>query len=419
MRCVSLIPWVLLMAGVGCLNSTTQLDPVIDSGVKLDAGPLTDSGVALDAGPLDFCVDGGFVSGLESFVVYRAGNAYQSRASADLNGDGILDLVAVYDPWWYNGFDVLLGQPDGGLSPPAYYSIGDGFAKPVIRDLNGDGVPDITMSNGSSALVYFQLDDGGFADPVVYPAASNVSDIGLADLNGDGMPDLILAEYETPDAPAGAEIRINQGAGVFGPPEPLPGAGVGIWGGMAVGDFDRDGLADIAVTALDGGMIVFLNNVDGGFSLQRTPVAPWGEMIALAQPDGTTTFALTGLSGVQLVSLSAGQLVVGALLPVPASEGLPTEEVWIGTGDFNDDGVADIVVSTHYACDQEQGGVAVFYGLNDGGFAAAVAVSTIDSYLTDGVAPLGPVDHPRALAIAGGCGGAITVAGDASRHCAR
>jgi hypothetical protein len=391
----------IALSSSGCLNQTAQLTPLGDA--------------KRDAGSLDGCGNRNPTGVIRPFVTYT-GNAYSAISSGDLNGDGMLDLVVTFDPWWYHGIDIFLGQPDGGLSAPTYYPESDGFARPVLADVNGDGMLDVVVSDGPTAVVLMQLIDGGFA-PVVYPAASNVGDIGVVDVNGDGMPDLVLAEYGTPLTPAGAELRLNQGAGVFGAPRALPGV-AGEFGGMVVGDFNGDWLGDIFIDSPDGGTVLLLNTGDGGFSVQSVSVAPWAEMVALLTPQGQTTFGLTGFGGVQLVTLSsAGQLTMGAFLVVPVSQGTPIEDQFIVVGDFNDDGIQDIAMSGHYAC-QHQGGASIFFGLADGGFETALAVATA-GYATTGVAPVGPVDHPRALAIADGCNGGLTISGDASSHCMR
>jgi hypothetical protein len=93
---------------------------------------------------------------------------------------------------------------------------------------------------------------------------------------------------------------------------------------------------------------------------------------------------------------------------------------WLATGDFNDDGVVDLAASGWFNIPEPDGGSAWVGGANillgkaDGGFEAALAIS--GGYIVNGLAPLGPVAHPRALAMANYLNGGITVYGDPSQH---
>src|SRR5713226_123579 len=71
-------------------------------------------------------------------------------AVGDLNGDGIPDLAV--NNRWYSGFSgvsgvsVLLGKGDGTFQPPRSYPVGVGALDVAVADLNGDGIPDLVVT---------------------------------------------------------------------------------------------------------------------------------------------------------------------------------------------------------------------------------------------------------------------------------
>ncbi len=244
----------------GLTACATQLTPLThidggggESGIA-DAGPAEsrDSGaVFLDAGDAGGtgpdAGDSGPPDASFPAVVYNAALRYFALASADLNGDGILDLVAGLYPQYNNlegGFDVFLGEPDGGLSLPVHIDGSDG-TNVVLGDLNGDGLPDIVVTNWLAVSIFLQLSDGGYASPASFvtrqPSYDMIYAMGLGDVDGDGLLDLVVA------GSGGAELHLGLGQGALGPALNLPGWALN-WGQLAVADFNGDGCADLVLS---------------------------------------------------------------------------------------------------------------------------------------------------------------------------
>ena len=99
-------------------------------------------------------------------------------------------------PWASTGFDVFYGLADGGLSSPTSYDGGSDGMSFALADLNGDGLVDLVTSNVTGISVYLALAGGGFAAPVAYSFPSVlgcVFSVGIGDFSGTGRKDLIFA----------------------------------------------------------------------------------------------------------------------------------------------------------------------------------------------------------------------------------
>jgi len=172
---------------------------------------------------------------------------------ADLNGDGKKDFVismfgnnAGRLSWFENdGKDaykehVILPKP--------------GALRPVIRDFNGDGAPDIAVLMAQDLeTLFLMLNDGkgNFTPQPVFqkPPVYGHSHFELADFNGDGRPDVLATngdngEYASPlKRYHGLRIYLNKGALKFEESFffPINGAYKAV-----ARDFDGDGDLDIA-----------------------------------------------------------------------------------------------------------------------------------------------------------------------------
>jgi hypothetical protein len=130
-------------------------------------------------------------------------------ALGDLNGDGLLDIVAsekgdVTDDFEAHTCIFINSSQNQNFSfeSPIIISA-DGYESCVqLQDINGDGKLDIVTTRGTydQLGVYVNTSDGNsvsFADKVII---SNVLANGrpdFADLNGDGMIDMVTASYSS------------------------------------------------------------------------------------------------------------------------------------------------------------------------------------------------------------------------------
>jgi uncharacterized protein (TIGR03437 family) len=272
---------------------------------------------------------------------------------ADFNHDGKEDVVVLgygSNGAWTNTIAVYLGNGDGTLRPPAFYSGDEGTDAAVAYDFNGDNNLDLAVVNAVSGDVSILLGhgDGTFAAPVNYPAAKGAMFIAGGDFNGDGRADVVVG---------GANflcILLGNGNGAFNSAinmkEPFSVSG------MAVGDFNNDGKLDLAVSdSTDGVISVLLGDGTGKFSTEYDYLAGYepGNLFAMdLDGDGNLDVVLaSGHPDVLMPNATSTTITAffgrgdGSLIGPPA--------YWTGSGvnalavaDFNGDGKPDIAVAS-------------------------------------------------------------------------
>jgi len=168
------------------------------------------------AGPGELTVSLGQADGsyLPAMAQLALGHAPRSIATADFNGDGILDLVVGDDS---GALTLFLGDGTGRLVPAGDIARLDSVASIAVADFNRDGIPDIAVSDwrGSTVTVLLGEGKGSFRRGWSFPLAmrGKVARISTADFNKDGIPDLAVV-YDD-DAGSTFEVMLGTGTGTF------------------------------------------------------------------------------------------------------------------------------------------------------------------------------------------------------------
>ena len=116
-----------------------------------------------------------------------------SITTADLNGDGSVDIVAA---GFLNGVaTVLLGNGNGTFQPRKTFDCGAYPGGIMAADVNGDGKLDLMVVNevANDAAVLAGSGDGTFAAPKTFATGLYTAAITVTDADGDGRADLIVA----------------------------------------------------------------------------------------------------------------------------------------------------------------------------------------------------------------------------------
>jgi hypothetical protein len=285
-------------------------------------------------------------------------------ASADLNGDGLMDVVtASFDDGALGVFFNNKTSP--GSFNPALVLNSPGASQVAIADMNGDGLPDLVSADFNVSL-FVQTSPGTFAAPIgLYSGGANW--VALGDLNGDGAADVALTDS------VGVKVLMHTGAAsstTFAAPVSVftqsPNANVAGGNIIAIGDVDGDGLNDLVITdpGPTGGMATALYVLIQNPASQGTFLPQVGYPIATQ--DRPQSILLRDLQGTgKLDIVIGGQKFVTVLLHDPANPGkfLPANIYpaaganEIAIADINGDGKPDIMVSNGVTFPM-QGGVA-------------------------------------------------------------
>lgn len=200
--------------------------------------------------------------------------------AADIDGDGDLDIFTSGPHPSASSGAILRNDGTGRFLNRTTINNNnglDGVAAGVLRDLNGDGKPDLLFNNANTSSQYdfFTAKNNGngtFAAPVRWVVGSaGWGEVDAFDLDGDGDLDVVDMEAEgAPSIPDGRFfIAMNNGNGTFQVPfsyDLLPGRPEDV----VAGDFNRDGKLDLAMTnngayGFDSRVFVVLGNGNGTF----------------------------------------------------------------------------------------------------------------------------------------------------------
>jgi hypothetical protein len=314
-----------------------------------------------------------------------------SVAVKDFNGDGILDLaVADADSSSSPGrVNILLGNGDGTFRAGQSYSVGSSPQAVAVGEFNGDGHSDLAVTNTIFGTVSLLLGkgDGTFRAAINYAAGGQipytgvVSSVAVRDFNRDGVPDLVVVNYYS------VSVMLANGDGTFQMPHTYAQPGSG---SVAVGDFDGDGILDLAVTGesnQSSTVSILLGNGDGTFrqgAIFANGTRLGVNAIAVGDFNGdgkadivTTNFAYIiptrGIPGGVTESdvrvfLSNGDGTFQAAQIYSVPEGNP---IFATVGDFNGDGVPDLVVADGGNAWFPGTTVSILLGKGDGSFQGA------------------------------------------------
>ncbi|MCP3685012.1 MAG: T9SS type A sorting domain-containing protein [bacterium] len=237
-------------------SKTATFDPNINFNVgNLVTVVLTDGILSVDSIPLykgysySFMPDViGSNGTFETDSIYPAGTFIHDVASADLNGDGYIDIVTAN----YNEpgtVSILLNNGDGTFQASYVESVGVYPIGISVADYDSDGDIDLSaaISDQADISILKNNGDGTFSPRTEYSIDGYASKICPVDIDIDGDVDIITNQLA---------VMINDGDGNFNHiASYLQNGGASIF----AGDFNNDGLPDLTTSGNDS-IYIYLNN---------------------------------------------------------------------------------------------------------------------------------------------------------------
>jgi hypothetical protein len=270
--------------------------------------------------------------------------------------------------------EILIPDSTGAPVLAHSYTLHQSCGGIATADLNGDGNLDLVVAgndptNGEwSYTVLRGNGDGTFRTPLSYPQSvvTRAGQIIVADFNNDHKPDIAIALGNQNLA-----VLLGNGDGTFGPPFYYFDNGAGI---IMSADFNSDGNVDVAAT---GGPTGFLfGNGDGTFQTAVFPIQNAALLTADFNNDGKADLLGAGANG--QVLLGNGDGTFNALPPswnVPPGLSAPSAQL---LADINSDGNLDIIASALQGVHINHDGV--FPGNGNGTFSPFVDVLDFADY---------------------------------------
>ncbi|MFO0829139.1 MAG: FG-GAP-like repeat-containing protein [Phycisphaerales bacterium] len=282
-------------------------------------------------------------------TTYNAGANAQSIALGDLNGDGMIDIAVANT----NGaVHLLMSHGWGMFMPSMQFGAGHAPQSIALGDIDGDSDLDIVLADqgvydyarqrwqDQGVLICINDGAGNFDPPLLLPFAnghSRPASVALADVNLDGSLDIVVANMDSPTYPVGEiAIVVNLGDGTFKMPEfHLAGIDTNC---VATGDFNGDGLMDVAATNHGSASLTVLHGGGGG-GLQPAVTIPIG-----AYPKWVATWDLDhdGIDDIAVLNHYELRVLIDGGASSTYALGLGFSSIAIG--DINRDRGDDLIV---------------------------------------------------------------------------
>lgn len=284
--------------------------------------------------------------------------------TADLNGDGITDLVMQWQEpltgtwrrsFWMNGTDSVTAIGEQFFPTADPYPL-----TPCISDLDNDGDNDMARIFQGDLKVMLNDGIGAFATQNHWVSTVSLAyGPGIADLSGDGLPDYLWA-HSTLNGPDSLTWAENDGTSepstrhsLLMPIHRMPVSGNGGLGSplIAAADLDSDGTQEIVL--FNGDSLAVLHNTGGALTPAQS-MAVNTRIYALADMDVDGLQDLVLLHRDGTLGLCPG--ISGALFgPEEMLGSTFSSSTGLALGDMNDDGRPDVIV-----CSPDEGYAAWF-----------------------------------------------------------
>jgi hypothetical protein len=294
--------------------------------------------------------------------------------AADVDGDGKLDLVLLD----YNANQVMVLKnlcTPGNITTSSFgsrvsFSVGSAPRGVAVRDLDGDGKPEIVVANWNDSTISVLRNIGttgilttnSFAPAVVFATGPNPQNAIIADVDGDGKADVVTVNTSSSSGAMSVLRNLSTlGNIAFATNVNFPGLASSY--SLAIGDLDGDGRLDVVIGSQPSGqsVSVFRNTSTPG-SITTSSFAAhvdfatggWANSVAIGDLDGD------GKPDVAAVTQSSSHLSLFKNTSTPGSFtnssfaarvdfSTGSNPNGVAIGDLDGDGRPDIVFANSYS----------------------------------------------------------------------
>jgi len=300
-------------------------------------------------------------------VDFATGSHPWSVAIGDLDGDGKPDMavtnVGNYTVSVFRNTATSGSITSGSFAAKVDFATGSAPISVAIGDLDGDGKPDLAVTNlNSSTVSVFRntatsgsITTGSFALKVDFATGSYPYGVAIGDLDGDGKPDLVVTNSGVTTVSVfrntstsgfisfASKVNLTTGLG----PQ-----------SVAIGDLDGDGKPDLAVANSASNTVSVLRNTatfgsitTGSFAANvdfATGSYPYSVAIGDLDGDGKPDLAVAN-NGTSTVSVLRNTATSGSIIPgsfaarVDFATG--SQPYFVAIGDLDGDGKPDLAVA--------------------------------------------------------------------------
>ena len=266
--------------------------------------------------------------------------------TADVTHDGWPDII-VCNGYWF----LIEGDGTGDFLPPRLFHAGDGSIDSNVTDFDLDGDLDVIIIGYGSleACVYLNPGLGEFVQPAPIPMADPIyapafaSNLRVDDIDDDGDLDLVTGYRSDFSQRHALTVRRNNGDGTFTaieeylePTYPLD---------LVLADMNNDGHEDILYVLNGGRFYIRVNNGAGNFGPPLGRHVFGGSINQLEAEDldndGDLDVIVDAGFGIK-VSLNNGGLNFSPPFDTACDSFLDA----IDFGDFNEDGIPDLLTNS-------------------------------------------------------------------------